>query len=71
MAQDRGSPDHAPAAPAWPAVKPSRTKTGSSMHKDGETFTQTEALLFTLVNGKVAEIQDFFADISLNDRLFS
>ncbi len=43
----------------------------SSMDKDGETFTQTEALLFTLVNGKVAEIQDFFADISLNDRLFS
>jgi hypothetical protein len=43
----------------------------SSMEKDGETFTQTEALLFTLVNGKVAEIQDFFADISLNDRLFS
>ena len=36
-----------------------------------ETFTQTEALLFTLVNGKVAEIQDFFADIALSDRLFS
>ena len=33
---------------------------------DGETFTLTEALLFTLVNGKVAEIQDLFADISLN-----
>jgi hypothetical protein len=43
----------------------------SSMEKDGETFTQTEALLFSFVNGKVAEIQDFFADISLNDRLFS
>ena len=43
----------------------------SSMEKDGETITQTEALLFTLVNGKVAEIQDFFADIALNDRLFS
>lgn len=43
----------------------------SSMEKDGETITQTEVLLFTLVNGKVAEIQDFFADISLNDRLFS
>ena len=43
----------------------------SSLEKDGETFTQTEALLFTLVNGKVAEIQDFFADIELQDRLFS
>ena len=43
----------------------------SSMDKDGETFTQTEALLFTLLNGKVAEIQDFFPDIALNDRLFS
>jgi uncharacterized protein len=43
----------------------------SSLEKDGETFTQTEVLLFTFVNGKVAEIQDFFADIALNDRLFS
>lgn len=43
----------------------------SSMEKDGETYTQTEALLFTFVNGKVAEIQDFFTDIALNDRLFS
>lgn len=43
----------------------------STLDKDGETFTQTEALLFTLVNGKVTEIQDFFADIALNDRLFS
>ncbi len=43
----------------------------SSMEKDGETVTQTESLLFTLVDGKVAEIQDFFADIALSDRLFS
>jgi ketosteroid isomerase-like protein len=43
----------------------------ATVEKDGETFTQTEALLFTLVNGKVAEIQDFFGDIALNDRLFS
>ncbi len=43
----------------------------SSVDKDGETITQTEALLFTLVDGKVTEIQDFFADIALNDRLFS
>ncbi len=40
------------------------------MEKDGETFTQTEALLFTLVNGKVADIQDFVSDIASNDRLF-
>jgi len=43
----------------------------SSLEKDGETFTQTEALLFTLLNGKVAEIQDFFGDIELSNRLFS
>ena len=40
----------------------------STVEKDGETFTQTESLLFTLVNGKVAEIQDFFGDIALNSR---
>ncbi len=43
----------------------------SSMEKDGQTITQTEALLFSFVDGKVTEIQDFFADIALNDRLFS
>jgi ketosteroid isomerase-like protein len=43
----------------------------SSMDKDGETFTQTEVLLFSFVDGRVAEIQDFFADIALSDRLFS
>jgi ketosteroid isomerase-like protein len=43
----------------------------SRMKKDGETVTQTEALLFSFVDGKVAEIQDFFGDIELNDRLFS
>jgi ketosteroid isomerase-like protein len=41
------------------------------MDKDGETFTQTEVLLFSFVDGRVAEIQDFFADIALSDRLFS
>jgi hypothetical protein len=41
------------------------------LEKDGETFTQTEVLLFTFADGKVAEIQDFFADIELNNRLFS
>ena len=43
----------------------------SNMDKDGETVTQTEALLFSFVDGKVAEIQDFFVDIALADRLFS
>ena len=43
----------------------------STMDKDGESVTQTEALLFTFLNGKVLEIQDFFGDIALNDRLFS
>lgn len=43
----------------------------SSMEKNGETVTQTEALLFTLTDGKVAEIQDFFADIALSNSLFS
>jgi uncharacterized protein len=43
----------------------------SSMEKDGETFTQIEALLFSFVDGRVAEIQNFFADIALSDRLFS
>jgi uncharacterized protein len=43
----------------------------STLEMAGETHTQTEALMFTLADGKVAEIQDFFADIALNDRLFS
>ena len=43
----------------------------SSLEKDGESFTNTEALVFTFVDGKVAEIQDYFEDIALNDRLFS
>lgn len=42
----------------------------STLDKDGETIVQTEALLFTLIDGKVAEIQDFFGDIALNDRIF-
>ena len=43
----------------------------STTEKDGETVTQTEALLISFVDGKIAEIQDFFEDIALNDRLFS
>ena len=43
----------------------------STIVKDGETVQQTEALLFTFVDGKISEIVDFFGDIELMDRLFS
>ncbi len=43
----------------------------ASMEKDGESITQTDALLFSFADGKVAEIQDFFVDIAMNDRLYS
>ncbi len=43
----------------------------SHVEKDGKTYDQPEGLLFTFVDGKVSEIQDFFGDIELNDRLFS
>lgn len=42
-----------------------------SMEKDGEQLSQKEALVFTFRNGKVAEMQDFFADIGLFDRAFA
>jgi uncharacterized protein len=41
------------------------------VEKDGQSYDETEGLLFTFVDGKVAEIQDFFRDIELMDRLFS
>ena len=53
------------ATTGWPSIHT------ASMEKDGESFTLTEALVFTFVDGKVAEIQDYFGDIALNDRLFS
>ena len=43
----------------------------ASLEKDGEAYEMPEALLFTLHDGKIMEIQDFFSDIALNDRLFS
>ncbi len=43
----------------------------SSMEKNGEPVIQTEALLFTFSDGKITEIQDFFADIALANSLFS
>ena len=43
----------------------------TNLEKDGETYTLTESLLITIVDGKIVELQDFFGDIGLNDRLFS
>jgi len=43
----------------------------ASLEKDGESYAQKEALLITFVDGKIVELQDFFEDIALNDRLFS
>jgi ketosteroid isomerase-like protein len=42
-----------------------------SVEKDGEVVTTTDALLFTFADGKIAEIQDFVADIAANDALWS
>jgi ketosteroid isomerase-like protein len=43
----------------------------STMERNGDVMRETEALLFTFVDGKVAEIQDFFGDIEANDRFFA
>ncbi len=43
----------------------------TSMEKDGESFLETEALLITFHDGKIIEIQDFFSDLEINDRMFS
>ena len=43
----------------------------ATMEKDGESFAQKESLLITFVDGKIVELQDFFEDIALNDRLYS
>jgi uncharacterized protein len=39
--------------------------------RNGETFSSREALLFTIVDGKVVEIQDFFTDIEASDSFWS
>jgi ketosteroid isomerase-like protein len=39
--------------------------------RDGETYSAREVLLFTIVDGKVVEIQDFLADIEANDSFWS
>ena len=43
----------------------------ASAERNGQTLAEREALLFTIVDGKVAEIQDFFADIEQNDSFWS
>ncbi len=38
---------------------------------DGRSLSMQEALLFTISDGKVAEIQDFFADIAAHDAFWA
>lgn len=38
---------------------------------DGRSISMQEALLFTISDGKVAEIQDFFADVEANDAFWA
>ena len=39
--------------------------------RNGQTLAVREALLFTIVDGKVTEIQDFFGDIGAADSFWS
>lgn len=39
--------------------------------RNGKTLSAREALLVTIVDGKIAEIQDFFADVEANDAFWS
>jgi uncharacterized protein len=43
----------------------------TSAERDGQTLATREALLLTIVDGKIAEIQDFFSDISAIDAFWS
>ena len=43
----------------------------ATAERAGKTLSAREALLFTIAGGKVAEIQDFFADIESNDLFWS
>jgi ketosteroid isomerase-like protein len=43
----------------------------ATMKHHGEMVRQPAAVLFTLRNDKVVEIQDFFTDIALNDLVFN
>jgi uncharacterized protein len=39
--------------------------------RNGQTYSAREALVFTIVDGKVAEMQDFFTDIEASDSFWS
>ena len=43
----------------------------TTAERDGQTLSVREALLFTIADGRVAEIQDFFADIEAMDAFWS
>ena len=43
----------------------------ATAERNGETLTSREALLFTIADGKVVEIQDFFDDLDRVDAFWS
>ena len=43
----------------------------ANAERNGQTLAVREALLFTIVDGKVTEIQDFFGDIEAADSFWS
>jgi uncharacterized protein len=43
----------------------------TNAERNGQTLSVREALLFTIVDGKVTEIQDFFGDIEAVDSFWS
>jgi len=43
----------------------------ATAERQGQKVTSREALLFTIVDGKVAEVQDFFTDIAAMSALWS
>jgi ketosteroid isomerase-like protein len=43
----------------------------TTAERNGQTMAEREALLITIVDGKVAEIQDFFTDIGSIDAFWS
>ena len=43
----------------------------STAQREGKSITQREALLFTIEDGMVVSIQDFFPDIEEQDRFWS
>lgn len=43
----------------------------TTAERNGQTMSEREALLFTIVDGKVTEIQDFFTDIDSFDSFWS